>query len=140
MSVPAKSFIAATLCRTAQPHVLGVPVRPVRVALPNALLVLAVSGLRTSKRARQVACGAKGSSARFDATWVPYHDLLQVPAVAVGITEQGARAVGETIGMQAAAPAFRAIVEELADLDAGGDQVVPGGLDVGNDQDRERRA
>ena len=87
MSVPAKSFIAATLCRTAQPHVLGVPVRPVRVALPNALLVLAVSGLRTPKRARQVACGAEGSRARFDATGVPYHDLLQVPAVAVGITE-----------------------------------------------------
>jgi hypothetical protein len=27
--------------------------------------------------------------------------------------------------MQAAAPAFRAVVEELADLDAGGDQLVP---------------
>src|SRR5271169_1624558 len=37
--------------------------------------------------------------------------------------------------MQAAAPAFRAVVEELADLDAGGDQLVPGGLDVGNDQE-----
>jgi hypothetical protein len=42
--------------------------------------------------------------------------------------------------MQAAAPAFPAVVEELADLDAGGDQLVPGGLDVGNDQDRERPA
>src|SRR6516165_4308485 len=37
--------------------------------------------------------------------------------------------------MQAAAPAFRAVVEELADLDARGDQVVPGGLDVGNNQE-----
>ena len=37
--------------------------------------------------------------------------------------------------MQAAAPAFRAVVEELADLDARGDQLVPGGLDVGNDQE-----
>ena len=37
--------------------------------------------------------------------------------------------------MQAATPAFRAVVEELADLDAGSDQVVPGGLDVGNDQE-----
>src|SRR5271168_4318213 len=37
--------------------------------------------------------------------------------------------------MQAAAPAFRAVVEELADLDVGGDQLVPGGLDVGNDQE-----
>src|SRR5271170_4919535 len=37
--------------------------------------------------------------------------------------------------MQAAAAAFRAVVEELADLDAGGDQLVPGGHDVGNDQE-----
>jgi hypothetical protein len=37
--------------------------------------------------------------------------------------------------MQAAAPAFRAVVEELADFDAGGDQVVPGDLDVGNNQE-----
>ena len=37
--------------------------------------------------------------------------------------------------MQAAAPAFWAVVEELADLDAGGNQLVPGGLDVGNDQE-----
>src|SRR5277367_5168377 len=37
--------------------------------------------------------------------------------------------------MQATAAAFRAVVEELADLDAGGDQVVPRGHDVGNDQE-----
>src|SRR5271155_2446489 len=37
--------------------------------------------------------------------------------------------------MQAAAPAFRAVVEELADLDAGGNQLVPGGHDVGDDQE-----
>src|SRR6516162_11861048 len=45
-------------------HVGGVPVWPVRVALPNTLLVHAVSGLRAPKRARQVACGAEGSRAR----------------------------------------------------------------------------
>ena len=37
--------------------------------------------------------------------------------------------------MEAAAAAFRAVVEELADLDASGDHVVPGGHDVGNDQE-----
>ena len=37
-------------------HVSGVPVGPVRVALPGALLVLAVGGLRTPKRARQITC------------------------------------------------------------------------------------
>src|SRR5271155_4642087 len=68
-------------------HVGGVPVWPVRVALPNALLVLAVSGPRAPKRARQVACGAEGRRARFDAPGEPARDLLQLPAVAVGITE-----------------------------------------------------
>src|SRR6516164_9230288 len=37
--------------------------------------------------------------------------------------------------MQAAAPAFPAVVEELADLGARGDQMVPGGRDVANDQE-----
>ena len=37
--------------------------------------------------------------------------------------------------MQAAAPSFGAVVEELTDLDAGGDELVPGGDDVGNDQE-----
>src|SRR5580704_18364066 len=35
-------------------HVGGVPVWPIRVALPRALLVLAVGGLRTPKCARQI--------------------------------------------------------------------------------------
>ena len=38
--------------------------------------------------------------------------------------------------MKAAAPAFWAVVEEFADLDAGGDQLAPGGHEVGNDQER----
>ena len=37
--------------------------------------------------------------------------------------------------MQSAAPPFRAVVEEFANLDSGGDQLVPGGDDVGNDQE-----
>jgi len=61
-------------------HVGGVPVWPVCVALPNALLMLAVSGLRTPKCARQVACGAEGGRAGFDAPGEPGRDLLQLPA------------------------------------------------------------
>ena len=45
-------------------HILGVPVGPVRVALAGALLVLAVGGLRTPKRARQIARGAERVAAR----------------------------------------------------------------------------
>src|SRR6185312_5851214 len=38
------------------------------------------------------------------------------------------------LGIWTADPAVPAGVEDLAHLDAGGDQLVPGGLDVGNDQ------
>jgi hypothetical protein len=68
-------------------HVGGVPVWPIRIALPDALLVLAVGGLGAPKRARHVACGAEGSRAGLDTQRVRGRDLLQVPAVAVGITE-----------------------------------------------------
>ena len=49
------NFVPASL----RHHVLGVPVGPVGVALPGALLVLAVGGLRTLKHARQIACGGR---------------------------------------------------------------------------------
>src|SRR4029077_7172211 len=102
--------------------------------LADAFLVRAVGGRRTPKRARQVACGAKRSCARVDAPWKPGGDLLQHPAVAVGIAEQGERAVGATLRIRTTDRAVRAEVENLAHLDAGGDQRVPGGLDVGNDE------
>jgi hypothetical protein len=70
-------------------HVRGVPVAPVRVALPGALLVLAVGGLRTPERARQVACGAERSRGRVDASGQPRRDLPQQPAVAVWVAERG---------------------------------------------------
>lgn len=85
-------------------HVLGVAVRPVRICLADGLFAIAESGGCTTKRACQVAYGTEGSRARFDAPGEPARDLLQLPAVAVGITEYGARAVGETLGMQALGP------------------------------------
>jgi hypothetical protein len=102
--------------------------------VPRKLLVLAVGGRRTPKRARQVACGAERSRGRVDAPGKPGRDLLQQPAVAVGIAERGERAVAAMLGVRTADLAVRAGVEDLAHLDAGFDQLVPGGRDVGNDQ------
>src|SRR5271155_1057247 len=85
-------------------HVRGVPIGPVLVALPGAFLVLAVGGLGTPKRARQVACGAERSRRGIDAPWKPGGDLLQQPAVAIGIAERGERAVAATIGIWTADP------------------------------------
>ena len=115
-------------------HVRGVPVGPVRVSLSGALLVLAVGGLRAPHRVRQVAGGAERSRGGVDAPGKPGRDLLQQPAVAVGIAERGEREVAAMLGIRTADRAVRAEVEDLAHLDAGRDELVPGGLDVGDDQ------
>ena len=78
-----RQHFAGLLCN----DVSGVPVGPVRVALPDAFFVLTVGGFRTPKRARQVACGVKGSRAGSEAPGKPSRGVLQLPAVAVGITE-----------------------------------------------------
>ena len=70
-------------------HVRGVPVGPVLVALPGALLVLAVGGLRTPKRARQIACRGECRLGEVDPPGQPGRDLLQQPAVAVRVAERG---------------------------------------------------
>jgi hypothetical protein len=57
-------------------HVRGVPVGPVRVALPGAFLVLAVGGFRTSQRACQFICGAERSHTRVDAPGKPRRDSM----------------------------------------------------------------
>src|SRR5437773_4457411 len=69
-------------------HVRGVPVGPVRVALPPAaLLVLAMGGLRTPKSTREVACRPKRSHASVDAPGQSRRDLLQQPTVTIRIAE-----------------------------------------------------
>src|SRR6185295_15971758 len=71
-------------------HVRGVPVRPVLVApAAGALLMLAVSGLRTTKRACQVVRRREGRRRRVEAAGHPRRDFLEQPAVAVGITKRG---------------------------------------------------
>src|SRR5580658_2452690 len=115
-------------------HVLGVPIGPILICCADALLVLAMSGGGAPKRARQVACGPERSCARVDASGKSGRNLLEQPDVAVWIAERGARAVGATFGIQTVTPAFGAEVKELADLDAGGNQLAPRDHDIRNDQ------
>src|SRR5207248_140812 len=68
-------------------HVLGIPIRPVGVSLAGAFLVLAVSGLRTPKRAREIARRTERRCCGVDPTGKPRCDLLEQPAVAVRIAE-----------------------------------------------------
>ena len=106
---------------------------------PDALLVLAVGGLRTPKRARQVACGRERSLAGVDAPGKPGRDLLQQPAIAVGVAERGEGAVGgdsrwlairSQLELDRPASAWNIV----ADLDAAGDELVARSLDVRDDQ------
>src|SRR5579862_3139436 len=115
-------------------HVFGVPLRPVCIRRADALLVLAVGGRRTPKRTLQFACGAKRSRASINAPGKPRRDLLQQPAISVGVAEQCTRTVCAPLGIQTAHHALRSDVEKLAHLRAGRDQLLPGGLDVRNDQ------
>jgi len=65
-----------SLCRQLRPsvlrhHVFGVPVWPVRVALPGALFVLTVSGFGTPKCARQIFGRREGRRRGVDAPGKP---------------------------------------------------------------------
>src|SRR5215213_5716722 len=115
-------------------HVGGIPVGPVCVALPGALLMLSVRRLCTPERARQIACGAEGSRGRINAPRQPGRDLLQQPAIAVRVAERGERAVRAAFRIRTTDWAVQSEVEDLAHLDAGGDQSVAGSLNVGDDQ------
>src|SRR5271167_5172631 len=99
--------------------------------------MLAVGGLRPAKRAGQVACGGERSRGRVNAPGKPRRDLLQQPAIAVGIAERGERAVAAMLGIPTADPAppkqvglvlasvhAAGVVEHLADPDATTEQLV----------------
>src|SRR5207245_6843083 len=77
-------------------HVLGVPIRPVGVSLAAAFLVLAVSGLRTPKRAREIARRTEPRCCGVDATGKPRRDFLEWPAVPVRICDRGTPLKGPT--------------------------------------------
>ena len=125
-------------------HVLGVPVRPVRVGLAGALLVLAVRAAARRSALARSAAEANVVSVGVDAPGQPRRDLLEQPAVAVRVAERGERAVAGVLGRGAADATARAVglepsarrrvVEHLADLDAARGELVARGLDVGDDQ------
>ena len=88
--------------------------------------VLAVGGLGTSKRARQIARQPECRLGRVDPARQPRRDLLQQPAVAVRIAEGGEGTVGGVIGRGPGDPAVRAEVEDFAHLHAAPRQLVAG--------------
>jgi hypothetical protein len=65
-------------------------IRPVKeVRRPRALLMLAVGGLGTPKRTRQVRRGRECRVSGVDTAGEPRRDLLDQPGIAVGIAEMG---------------------------------------------------
>ena len=82
------------LSRLLPDEVLGVPVRPVFIALAaGPLLMLAVRCLRPPQRGREVRRRGEGRGVRFHVTWRSLGQLLQQPAIPVRIAERGERVV-----------------------------------------------
>src|SRR4029079_8407861 len=75
-------------------HVGGIPVGPVLVALATgALFVLAMRGLRASKGIGQVDHRYELGLGAIDPAGKSRRDLLQQPAIAVGVAECGERGI-----------------------------------------------
>src|SRR5205823_12074587 len=68
-------------------HILGVPIRPVRVSLAGPFFVLAVRCLRPPKRARQIARRTEHRCCGIDPARKTRRDFLEQPAVPVRIFE-----------------------------------------------------
>ena len=129
-------------------EVLGVPVRPVFIALAaGPLLMLAVRCLRPPQRGREVRRRGEGRGVRGHATWRSLGQLLQQPAIPVRIAERGERVVAgmlgirpgnsdppEQVGFVRAGVCATGVVEHAADLHAATDQFFAGCLDVGDNQ------
>jgi len=107
------------------------------------LLVLAVCGGCATKRLSEMSDGVERCRRGIDPAGESCRDLLEEPVIAVGIDERRERAVGAVLRRGPSDPAARArleprtdgsFVEDLADLDTAGEELLPGGLDVGHDQ------
>jgi hypothetical protein len=79
--------LVGTLPVLASDDVSGVPIWPVLISLAEALLMFAGGCFRTAECAREIACGAERSRSRVEAPGKPRRDLLQQPAIAVGVAE-----------------------------------------------------
>src|SRR6201746_722090 len=73
--------------------VVGVPDRPVHVMLAGALLVFAVCCRRAPQRGFEFGRRGEGGVGSVHASGQSRGDLLQQPAVAIGILERGERTV-----------------------------------------------
>src|SRR5579871_4220972 len=80
-------------------HIFRVPVGPVLIPFAEELFVFAVGGFGAAKRTGQVLDGRERRRRRVDAARQTCGDLLEQPAVAVGIMERGTRAVTAMIGI-----------------------------------------
>ena len=113
-------------------------------ASPVRCLVLAVRGRRAAQRRRELARRSERRRRGVDPPGQPAGDLLDQPAVPVGIVERRERAVALTVGIRAGDASFlagvtepsarRSFVEHLTDLDTVRKQHVAGGLEVLDDQ------
>src|SRR5690348_7054046 len=81
--------------------VFGVPVRPVFIVLAaGALLVLAMGAGGAAKRGRKIGLRGKRGLVRIDAAGQARGDLLEQPAIAVGIAERGVGTVAAALGIR----------------------------------------
>ena len=82
-------------------HIIGVPVGPVVVVLADAFLMLAMgSRPRASARGREIGRGCECRLFRVDSSGQPRGDLLEQPAIAVGIMEGRERTVASVSGIE----------------------------------------
>ena len=123
-------------------YIFGVPVRPVGVSLPEPFLVLPVGLCRTKHRLGKILRGCERGVAR-NAPGQPSGNFLQHPAIAVRILERNKGLITKTLwlratdpypnsGKPARSPGFT--VKYLGCLDALRDKLLPGRLDIGDDQ------
>ena len=109
-------------------------VGPIGIGLAGAFLVLAVRRCRAAQGRCHVLDREVRRGRGVDASRQPGRHLLQQPRVAVRVAEPGARGVAATLRIESRKRAVRSEVEELAHLDAGGQQRVAGRFDVADDQ------
>src|SRR5262249_3996399 len=117
---------------------------PIRVALSGALLMFAVGGLRTAKRARQIVRGGERRHGAVDASRQPRRNFLQQPSVAVWLAKRDVGAIAGVVGggpTETAAhaaelepSACRRVVERPAYVGAAGGEFVVRGRNVGHGQ------
>src|SRR5690349_3029500 len=128
-------------------HEGGIPGGPVLVALAGARLVLTVRSLGSLQRACECVHRGVRRARGVDAAGKSVGDLLQLPAVAVGVAELGERCIRAPFGVGPRRPlalaeavgTAGAVVVHLG-VDTARREVVVGRLDVGDHEEVGGRA